>query len=80
MSAIQALVAVLLGYMFGCLQTSYLISKIVMKKDIREIGFSINHLDVHDYLDETDAYSLYPNDNLKLKFTGIELGAVKNKN
>ena len=39
MSAIQALVAVLLGYMFGCLQTSYLISKIVLKKDIREIGF-----------------------------------------
>ena len=51
-----------------------------LKREIEDVGFSIYFLEIHDYLDETDAYSLYPNDNLQLQFTGIELIAVKNGN
>ncbi len=38
MNIIQGSTAVLIGYLFGCFQTSYFISKMVSKKDIREIG------------------------------------------
>ena len=38
MNIIQGSTAVLIGYLFGCFQTSYFISKIVSKKDIRDIG------------------------------------------
>ena len=48
-----------------------------LKEDLNTMGFKIHNLDVHEYLDETDAFSLYPSDNLKLRFTGIELEAIK---
>ena len=32
------IISLVLGYLFGCFQTSYFISKMVSKKDIREIG------------------------------------------
>lgn len=38
MNIIQGSTALLIGYLFGCFQTSYFISKMVSKKDIREIG------------------------------------------
>ena len=38
MNIIQGSTAVLIGYLFGCFQTSYFISKMVSQKDIREIG------------------------------------------
>ena len=38
MNIIQGSTAVLIGYLFGCFQTSYFISKMVSKKDIREMG------------------------------------------
>ena len=38
MNIIQGSTAVLIGYLFGCFQTSYFISNMVSKKDIREIG------------------------------------------
>ena len=38
MNIIQGSTALLIGYLFGCFQTSYFIAKMVSKKDIREIG------------------------------------------
>ena len=38
MNFIEGTLALLIGYLFGCFQTSYFISKIVMKRDIREMG------------------------------------------
>ena len=38
MNFIQGVSSLLIGYLFGCFQTSYFISKIVSKKDIREMG------------------------------------------
>ena len=38
MNLMQGISAVLIGYLFGCFQTSYFISKLVSKKDIREMG------------------------------------------
>ena len=38
MNLLQSSTTVLIGYLFGCFQTSYIISKLVSKKDIREIG------------------------------------------
>ena len=38
MNAIQSISALLIGYLFGCFQTSYFISKKFGNKDIREIG------------------------------------------
>ena len=38
MNLMQGISAVLIGYLFGCFQTSYFISKLVSKKDIRELG------------------------------------------
>ena len=38
MNIIQATSAILIGYLFGCFQTSYFISTKFGKKDIREIG------------------------------------------
>ena len=37
MNTIQGSTALLIGYLFGCFQTSYFISKMVSQKDIREI-------------------------------------------
>ena len=38
MNFIQGISSLLIGYLFGCFQTSYFISKLVSKKDIREMG------------------------------------------
>ena len=38
MDFIQGGSSLLIGYLFGCFQTSYFISKWVSKKDIREMG------------------------------------------
>ena len=38
MDFIQGLSSLLIGYLFGCFQTSYFISKLITKKDIREMG------------------------------------------
>ena len=38
MNLINGVFSLLVGYFFGCFQTSYFISKIVSKKDIREMG------------------------------------------
>ena len=38
MNIIQGISSLLIGYLFGCFQTSYFISKLVLKKDIREMG------------------------------------------
>ncbi len=38
MNIIQGSTALLIGYLFGCFQTSYFIYKMVSQKDIREIG------------------------------------------
>ena len=48
-----------------------------LEKDICGAGFQVVRLDSNKYLDETDAYSLYPDDKLKLKFTGVEIVAEK---
>ena len=34
----HAIYSLLIGYIFGCFQTSYFLSKIISKKDIRKIG------------------------------------------
>ena len=34
----QGISSLLIGYLFGCFQTSYFISRLVLKKDIREMG------------------------------------------
>ncbi|PIQ96855.1 MAG: hypothetical protein COV67_07315 [Nitrospinae bacterium CG11_big_fil_rev_8_21_14_0_20_56_8] len=46
-------------------------------KDIQAAGFRLTHLDFHEYLDETDAYSRNPRDNLPLKFIGIEVEGMR---
>jgi len=38
MNFIQGVLSLLIGYLFGCFQTSYFITKIVSRKDIREMG------------------------------------------
>ena len=38
MDFIQGVSSLLIGYLFGCFQTSYFISKLITKKDIREMG------------------------------------------
>ena len=38
MNIIQGISSLLIGYLFGCFQTSYFISKLVLKKDIRKMG------------------------------------------
>jgi len=38
MDIIQAIIVILIGYLFGCFQTSYFISRKFGKQDIREIG------------------------------------------
>ena len=38
MNFVQAISALLIGYLFGCFQTSYFVSKKFASKDIREIG------------------------------------------
>ena len=38
MNLIQGISSLLIGYLFGCFQTSYFISKLVLNKDIREMG------------------------------------------
>ena len=38
MNLIHGISSLLIGYLFGCFQTSYFISQLVSKKDIRKIG------------------------------------------
>tara|TARA_B100001029_G_C15051309_1_gene450919 strand:+ start:467 stop:1096 length:630 start_codon:yes stop_codon:yes gene_type:complete len=38
MSIIMIISSLLVGYLFGCFQTSYFISRLVLKKDIRNLG------------------------------------------
>ena len=38
MNFIYGASSLVIGYLFGCFQTSYFISKLVSKKDIREMG------------------------------------------
>ena len=45
--------------------------------DVRQAGFKVLHLDSHEYLDETDAYSLHVGDDIKLKFSGFEIFGEK---
>lgn len=46
-------------------------------EDITEAGFKLTGFDCHEYLDETDAFSQYPDDVLPLKFIGVEILAEK---
>jgi len=46
--------------------------------DIRELGFTVETFDFHEYHDETDAYSHFPGDDLTIKFLGFEILAKKN--
>ncbi|MFQ5451339.1 MAG: hypothetical protein ACE5E9_11985 [Nitrospinaceae bacterium] len=45
--------------------------------DTRQTGFRVTHFDFNEYEDETDAYSLYPGDNLLIRFLGFEISAEK---
>ena len=38
MSIVEGTITLFVGYLFGCFQTSYIISKLVSKKDIRNLG------------------------------------------
>ena len=38
MDFIEGVSSLLIGYLFGCFQTSYFISRLITKKDIREMG------------------------------------------
>ena len=48
-------------------------------EDVRQAGFTIKSFDSHEYLDETDAYSLLPDDHIKLKFVGLEIESRKER-
>ncbi len=48
-----------------------------LAEDIIKTGFKLNGFDSHEYLDETDAFSQYPEDVLPLKFIGLEILAEK---
>ncbi|MFQ5672273.1 MAG: class I SAM-dependent methyltransferase [Nitrospinales bacterium] len=45
--------------------------------DVRQAGFKVLYFDSHEYLDETDAYSLCLGDEIKLKFSGFEIFGEK---
>lgn len=48
-----------------------------LMEDITAAGFKLTGFDYHEYLDETDAFSQYPEDTLSLKFIGMEILAEK---
>ncbi len=48
-----------------------------LMEDITKAGFKLTGFDYHEYLDETDAFSQYPEDVLPLKFVGMEILAEK---
>ncbi len=45
--------------------------------DVKNSNFEVKCFDSHEYLDETDAYSLAPEDHIKLKFVGFEIEGIK---
>ena len=45
--------------------------------DVRSAGFKVLHFDFHEYMDETDAYSQLPGDNISFKFFGFEILAER---
>jgi hypothetical protein len=47
--------------------------------DVKNANFEIKNFDSHEYLDETDAYSLEPQEQIKLKFVGFEIEGCKGK-
>lgn len=44
-------------------------------EEVESSGFNILDQEIHEFHDETDAFSHYPGDNLSLKFRGIEIVA-----
>lgn len=46
-------------------------------EDVKNANFEIKRYDSHEYLDETDAYSLVPEEHIKLKFVGFEIEGCK---
>ncbi len=46
-------------------------------EDVSNACFEVKLFDSHEYLDETDAYSLLPEDQIKLKFVGFEIEGQK---
>ncbi len=44
--------------------------------DVRSAGFKVEHFDFHEYMDETDAYSQKPGDDISIKFLGFDLQAT----
>lgn len=46
-------------------------------EDIRTAGFKVRQCDSREYLEETDAFSKYPQDNIRLHFSGFEIWAEK---
>ncbi len=48
-----------------------------LMEDIGSTGFLLTGFETNEYLDETDAYSQYPGDNLDIQFTGVEVNAQK---
>ncbi len=46
--------------------------------DIRDLGYTVQNFDYHEYHDQTDAYSHFPGDDLPIKFLGFEILAQKN--
>ncbi|NIP99737.1 MAG: hypothetical protein GWM98_04300 [Nitrospinaceae bacterium] len=45
--------------------------------DIRELGYTVQEFDFHEYHDQTDAYSHFPGDDLPIRFLGFEIVAQK---
>jgi len=45
--------------------------------DTKQAGFKVTHFDFNTYHDETDAYSLFPGDDISLDFLGFEIVAEK---
>jgi hypothetical protein len=45
--------------------------------DTKQAGFKVTHFDFNKYHDETDAYSLFPGDDISIDFLGFEIVAEK---
>jgi len=45
--------------------------------DTKQAGFKVTHFDFNTYHDETDAYSLFPGDDIAIDFLGFEIVAEK---
>ena len=45
--------------------------------DTKQVGFKVTHFDFNKYHDETDAYSLFPGDDISIDFLGFEIVAEK---